>query len=403
MSNVARVSGFFNTFAAVKTWMFFILFISVAMHAVAQDLPEDSLSQMSEVQQQQKRRSAGRWLRDYFRGTYRKSGKPASWGILFGPSYKSTTSFSLGGGFTGAYSWDRSDTLLPKSSASIFFNASVTGMLRATVLGRNYMKHDRQRWDYELYVVNLPTDFWGIGYDNGVVDANKGSYRQFKVYFQPNYLFRLAHNLYLGPKLSIQHNHTFKFSDINMIEGQSPDATSVGVGLDFQYDSRDFSLNAYRGNFIRLEQLIYPKGLNSHDFFSTTLNYRAYRMFWKTGVVALDLYGQFNYGHDVPWTMYSQVGQNGRMRGYYEGRYRDRNILQGQLELRQRFAKKFGFVVWGGAANVFHDFNVIRMNQILPNYGAGLRWEFRKRMNIRFDVGFTRDKPGFEFGMNEAF
>lgn len=116
----------------------------------------------------------------------------------------------------------------------------------------------------------------------------------------------------------------------------------------------------------------------------------------------MELHTLFNYG-DVPWTMMAQVGVLGRMRGYYEGRYRDRNIMEGQVELRQHIKGRNGIALWVGLANVFPDFKHVYYDEILPNYGVGYRWEFKERVNIRLDFGFTRDNPNFTFNINEAF
>jgi hypothetical protein len=43
------------------------------------------------------------------------------------------------------------------------------------------------------------------------------------------------------------------------------------------------------------------------------------------------------------------------------------------------------------------------MERFLPSYGIGARWEMKRRVNIRFDFGFTRNKPGFCFNIGEAF
>lgn len=350
------------------------------------------------------------WLRDYFQSANKKEHRPFDCSVLFGPSYNSTTSLTIGGGITGLYKWDRSDSTLQRSNVNIFFTASIKGMLKMSVSGRNFMKGDKNRLDYEFYIMNMPTDFWGLGYVNGADNNNEGSYNQLKISFQPNYFHRLAPNFYAGLGLRLQYIHSFDFTHPHLLENfdhEIPvfdkDITSTGAGVVVQYDSRDFTLNAKRGNYVRIEQIYFPKGVNAYDFHSTNISYSAYRRMWKSGVVALDLHGMLNYGNRVPWTMYAMVGQNGRMRGYYEGRYRDRNIFEGQVEIRQHLKKRFGMVVWGGAANVFHDFNHINIKHILPNYGVGFRWEFKKNVNIRFDFGFTKNKPGIQFGMGEAF
>ena len=101
--------------------------------------------------------------------------------------------------------------------------------------------------------------------------------------------------------------------------------------------------------------------------------------------------------------MLARLGGNYRMRGYYEGRYTDRDMITVQAELRQKIWRRIGCVVWGGAGNVFPTLADFRWSQTLPNYGAGLRWEFKNRVNVRFDFGFGRKTSGFLFNVNEAF
>ena len=43
------------------------------------------------------------------------------------------------------------------------------------------------------------------------------------------------------------------------------------------------------------------------------------------------------------------------------------------------------------------------LKHILPNYGFGYRWEFKKRVNVRLDLGFGKHQTGFIFNINEAF
>ena len=96
------------------------------------------------------------------------------------------------------------------------------------------------------------------------------------------------------------------------------------------------------------------------------------------------------------------LGDNRTMRGYYKGRYRDKHMATLQVEVRQHIYKRIGAVVWGGMGSVFHDKDTFK--HILPNYGIGLRWEFRNRVNIRLDYGFGKSgQNGFMFSINEAF
>lgn len=92
------------------------------------------------------------------------------------------------------------------------------------------------------------------------------------------------------------------------------------------------------------------------------------------------------------------------MRGYYEGRFRDNNIVEAQIEIRQHLWRRNGMVVWVGAGNVFESIRKFDFAETLPNFGIGYRWEFKDRVNVRIDVGTGKDfKPSFMININEAF
>ena len=344
-----------------------------------------------------------RWLGRYLRNTNKHDDRAFDFSVLLGPSYSAATSAGLGGTASGLYSWNRSDPTLPKSNISIYANASITGMLALGLRGNNFLPCNRNRFNYTLAVYTLPGKFWGIGYDNGANDANKCDYNRVRLFFKTDFLFRVSDAIYVGPVLDFEWVNGYGFENPALLNGQDKTVLNYGAGINFSYDTRDFVLNAYRGNYFRVEQMFYPSAFgNDYAFSYTDLTYCGYRMVWKGGVLAMELHALFNYG-DVPWTMMAQVGVLGRMRGYYEGRYRDKNIMEGQVELRQRIKGRHGVAIWAGMANVFSNFDHIYYKQILPNMGVGYRWEFKKRVNIRLDFGLTRDEPNFTFNINEAF
>ena len=123
--------------------------------------------------------------------------------------------------------------------------------------------------------------------------------------------------------------------------------------------------------------------------------------------------GQFTSG-DVPLTDLSMVGSPFDLRGYYMGQYRDKNALMGLVEYRQminagdetRFKKilsRVGFATWVGLGTIDPDFK--GMQELLPNFGAGLRIEVQPRMNFRLDLGYDplSGKTLMYFNMTEAF
>lgn len=376
---------------------------------VALSVVEDSINEVQQasdkavVSQSHKSYNPFKWIGRYLKNTNKHEDRPFDFSMLLGPSYSAATSVGIGATASGLYSWDRSDPTLPKSNVSLYANASLAGMFTVGLRGNNFLPHQRYRLDYQMYVYTFPSNFWGIGYNNGEADENKSDYHRIKFQFKPSFLFRLDKAMFLGPVVDIEWVNSFGFGNEALLQGQDKSIANYGAGFNFTYDTRDFVLNAYRGNFFRWEQMFYPSAFgNNYAFSYTDLTYCGYRRVWKGGILAMELHSLFNYG-DVPWTMMARVGVQGRMRGYYEGRYCDRNIMEGQVELRQHIKGRNGIAVWVGLANVFPDFKHIYYNQILPNYGIGYRWEFKKRVNVRFDFGFTKDNPNFTFNINEAF
>lgn len=98
-----------------------------------------------------------------------------------------------------------------------------------------------------------------------------------------------------------------------------------------------------------------------------------------------------------------QIGGSNSMRGYYEGRYRDKNEMDLTFELRQRVWRRSGVVLWVGLATVFDQFSDIRPRRLLPNCGIGYRWEFKRHTNVRLDFGIGRGETAIIFNINEAF
>ena len=60
-------------------------------------------------------------------------------------------------------------------------------------------------------------------------------------------------------------------------------------------------------------------------------------------------------------------------------------------------------MVFGGFGMIFPSFRNMKAKQILPSYGIGYRWEFKKKINVRLDLGFGKHQTGFIFNINEAF
>lgn len=331
--------------------------------------------------------------------------KKIDFSIIGAPSYTKEASVGLGVLASGLYRIDRTDSLTPPSDVSFFGNFSLSGFYMFGVSGNTLFNHNRSRVIYETSFASKPLDFWGIGYEAGRFNERTDYIRK-QVMFDAGYLHEVWRHFYVGGSLSYSYTKGAKFNEraLSYIDGQKLHYSMAGIGVTLQYDSRDFIPNPERGVYVMAKQTVYPKALGNcgRTLYKANITANYYQRMWRSAILAADLYGEFN-STGTPWCMLAELGGGYRMRGYYKGRYIDSDLLCFQLEYRQHIWRRIGCVVWGGAGNVFPSFARFKWGQTLPNYGLGIRWEFKHRVNVRIDYGFGRKTSGLVFNVNEAF
>lgn len=342
---------------------------------------------------------------DYFNDANKnKEHKRFDFSIIGGPHYASDTKFGLGMVAAGLYRSDPNDTLLPPSNVSLFGDVSTVGFYMLGVRGNHIAPRGRYRIDYRLYFYSFPSDFWGIGYEMGDNDDNKSDMKRWQAQAEAAFLFRVADNFYVGPMASYDYVIGKHIERPELLNGMDHHTWNVGAGVSLVYDNRDNLTNPHRGIYLNLKQMFRPRFMGNDYAFSTTkFRFDCYQQLGEGTVLAEDFGANFNFGNPS-WGMMANLGGTSSMRGYYEGRYRDKHSLEATVELRQHVWKRNGIVVWAGAGTVFPKFSELRSNRILPNVGVGYRWEFKKNVNVRLDYGFGKSgQSGFLFNINEAF
>lgn len=385
-----------------------ILIMMLALGSYASELSvTDSISSAEKVDTMALR--AGKsWVNrilDYFNDSNKnKKHKRFDFSVIGGPHYASDTKFGLGLVAAGLYRTDPNDSILPPSNVSLYGDVSSVGFYMLGVRGNHIAPKGRYRIDYHLYFYSFPSDFWGIGYEMGDNDANKSDMKRWQAQAEVSFLFRVADNFYIGPMASYDYVIGKHIERPELLQGMDQHTWNVGTGVSLVYDNRDNLTNPHRGIFLNINQMFRPGFMgNDYAFSTTAFRFDAYQRLGKGTVLAEDIRANLNFGNPS-WGMMAELGGTHSMRGYYEGRYRDKHSLEATVELRQHVWKRNGIVVWVGAGTIFPKFSALRSKQILPNAGVGYRWEFKKNVNVRLDYGFGKSgQSGFLFNINEAF
>jgi hypothetical protein len=273
---------------------------------------------------------------------------------------------------------------------------------------------DKDKWFFlgRIRLQSFPLQYFGIGMDTpeeylALVDANQ-------IIIKERVLREIKKNFYGGLEVDFQRlsRVAFKPSEeapaFEMPLG-SEGSTNFGVGLGLVYDDRHNVLNVRKGNFAELAYLKYLPGLSSFDFNTLIMDTRIFRPVGKNNVLAWQFLGQFNSG-DVPFNQLALMGGDSMMRGYYLGRFRDKNQLATQVEFRMLplplgFSKRIGASVFAGTATVFPDFSKAAIHKVVWAAGGGLRFLLfpKKDIYTRLDVAFTQEGTGYYLFIGEAF
>lgn len=290
------------------------------------------------------------------------------------------------------------------SNVTMNLNASLNGFYSVAANGVNYFTDGHSRLVYSAKFTHKVLDFWGITFDDCAVNPTS-EYVRAQVRIDADHSYRLGNCFYFGAVLNLNYTGAVNILSPSYLKGQDPGYYLTGLGASFQVDTRDNATNPHKGVYLLMREVVYPEVLGTADLttWATTFNLCGYLPIWKGGILAGDLYAQFN-SKNAPWILCEELGGvMGRMRGYYAGRYIDANQVAAQIELRQQIASRFGCVAWVGAGTVFPSLSGLKWNNMLPNCGIGLRVGFKHNVNFRIDFGIGKETAGFTFGLNEAF
>ncbi len=329
--------------------------------------------------------------------------KGIDWGVLPGPFVNPLQGFGIGVAAIGLYSPKGREESTQISTLGIKSYVSTSGSYGLGVENRTYLGDDSWRLELDGWISESPRDYWGIGMQAAQQPVNKTAVEASVLELSPRLAYRLLPHTYatLGWELQSYRDMSADGPALSPAELQDTDISGISLGL--AYDSRDFAPNAWEGVLVSAKYDDYTAAMGSdRNFRRLTLNYRQYQRVAPSLVLAWELFGQGVEG-DVPWFALSEMGRDGRMRGYYQGQYRDRYQFNGQVELRQQLTERHGLVYWAGAGTLGQQRSELFHGEWLPTFGVGYRLAFKPRVNVRFDLGLGKDSSGFYFQINEAF
>ncbi|EMD2999158.1 BamA/TamA family outer membrane protein [Salmonella enterica] len=331
--------------------------------------------------------------------------KGIDWSVLPGPFYTPELKLGLGMAVAGIYRVDPNDTTTQNSSLSFTGYVSASGALGLGLSSYTFFTDDRWRLFVDGSLNRVPTGFWGIGYDAAQGNEQKYTSNAFRVH--PVLMRDVVEDLYLGvgwdfSTLRADIDDPLPGDTFTRYDAQTSPVSS-GATVSLNYDTRDVVTRPQRGQLFKVEYTWFVPSVGSDTHFNASVwQYDYYHLLNEMSVLAFDLWGSFTRGN-VPWDRLSMAGDDRRLRGYFQGRYRDNDVVSGQVEYRRKLTWRHGYVLWLGAGAVGNGISDLDNHPLLPTTGVGYRFEVKPAMNLRLDLGFGKESAGFYFQVAEAY
>ncbi len=340
----------------------------------------------------------------------------ASKTFLVVPLITNSPVMDTGFGGLGLYFFkiDKEDKASPPSLASLYAIYTTNNSYIFTPFGRFFWNEDKNRASFGVGTLRINNDFI---YDEQGNDLRL-VYSEIRNFITAEYSRKIIGDFYLG-MVYLGAKTKYKFDQGS---GQENDFTRdffaqngiadnfvSSIGLNLSFDNRDYPYYPTRGFTFSIRPKLNRTWLGSdNNYIDTDYKFSYYNSLQDNLILALNIAGGFASG-DVPFDGYQNYGVRNSLRGYEAGKYKGRNMIASQAELRWRFHNKWGGVVFGGTGSIWGNENNGEEEferTWLPSAGLGLRYMVskEKKINVRLDYAVGVDgNQGLYFGVMEAF
>ena len=333
--------------------------------------------------------------------------------------------YGLGALLSGRFT---QDTLTRPSNARVQYWRTTEGQSLLQLVHAVYTPGEKFYLNGEISAYDILLNYYGKGPGTSSADESQTKYKLFiinqrvqkqiapKLFFGAQYRYTNITGINVPDKTTNESARNVFYTDLRVTERERQDTRISGLGPVVTFDSRDVPLAAFKGDLLDIGATFNGTGLGSdYRFVRYQVDARHFQPLGSTRtILAAQFLGQFHTG-DVPFRELAGIGANlggtlynnaNLLRGIYEQRFRDRQMVMFQAELRQKLFWRIDAAVFGGVGNVNNYIDKFALKDTKYAGGAGIRFNFlqRDRVNLRLDyAGGTGSKPGILFAIGEAF
>ncbi len=338
--------------------------------------------------------------------------EPRRFSILPLPTFDVTPETGIAGGAVALMTFRPFANTRP-AQAEVETTVTTRRQLIATADADVFLPENKGLISTRFAVMRFPELYWGVGAETP--RANEEQYDNRRLDAAVDGVVRVpmsawSAELYVGPSFA-----AYGMWDIVPAQADtllSPDHAlgtdggwSLGSGAALLVEGRDNRLNPGPQSRMGLVRGLWFAPAWGSDFRFGRLEVDG-RLYPTLGPVRLALQGVMRlHAGSPPFRQLALQGGDPLSRGMYTGRFRDQDLVGGQVEVRQHLVWRLGAVAFGGASVVSPTVLSLPSQPLRATTGGGLRVRLddENNINLRLDLGWTSDGEGGTTGFYAAF
>lgn len=318
------------------------------------------------------------------------------------------TSWNFGVGVSYYFKTD-TNTTTRSSSVAASANYSLRQQFQTESRWQIFTKKERMLYRGFLSYANFVDKFWGIGSNTSEQELSEFTFTRLQI--QKSALYKIFPNVFVGSSFQFSRfwDLDWFLKDESLQLGSlkgSQGSQVAGWGAMFIADFRDNPFSTQTGYYAELSSVYYRDYIGSQSHFEEYLiDVRYFRHLGRQHVLAFQGFGNFMQGN-IPFRELPRLGGAQIMRGYFNGRFIDKNLIAAQVEYRMPLWKRLACSFFVSTGQVMPTLNQIHWQSLKVGYGAGIRFLLNPKESIyvRFDYALTTNMDsGFYIRINESF
>jgi outer membrane protein assembly factor BamA len=208
---------------------------------------------------------------------------------------------------------------------------------------------------------------------------------------------RVWKKIFAGPQMKIKYHYLVDIEEQGLLASDSPRGMEAGLssgfGFSMRFDNRDNHYSTTSGQFLQIAWLHYSSAwLSNYQFNEWRFDARQFLKVGARSVLGFQLLHRIHDGY-APFHQLASLGGQSMLRGYYEGRFRDKYALAVQTEYRMPVWGDLGFAVFAASGTVASDWVEMFRSVWKPAGGVGFRYRVMRWREgvLRFDVAVNAE------------